>query len=112
MTCQEVLFFDGGPAWRAGLPAWVDYDAAMYGTADVDGIGFKASLDLEGAADDRPRTNCRRAATPRPRCAATSSGRFPALAKVPLNYARCCRYELTPDTRFIASAHPDTSGSG
>jgi len=33
--------------------------------------------------------------------------RFPALAAAPLNYARCCRYELTSDTRFIASAHPE-----
>ncbi|HWT23468.1 MAG TPA: FAD-dependent oxidoreductase, partial [Solirubrobacteraceae bacterium] len=33
VTCQELLFVDGGPAWRAPqLPGWVDYDRAMYGT--------------------------------------------------------------------------------
>ncbi len=48
VTRQEVLFFDGGTEWAAGQPAWVDYDGAMYGTADIDGHGFKASLDHEG----------------------------------------------------------------
>ena len=36
ITRQELLFFDGGPAWRApGLPGWCDYDRARYGTADM-----------------------------------------------------------------------------
>jgi sarcosine oxidase len=32
--------------------------------------------------------------------------RFPALEHAPLAEARTCRYELTPDTHFIAAPHP------
>jgi hypothetical protein len=32
--------------------------------------------------------------------------RFPALERAPLVEARSCRYELTPDTHFIAAVHP------
>lgn len=106
VTCQEVLLFHAGPEWRGGRPAWVDYDSAMYGTSDVDGIGFKASLDMEGPpispSDELPEGG-RTEGDVR----AYLARRFPALASAPLNYARCCRYELTPDTRFIASAHPE-----
>jgi sarcosine oxidase len=106
VTRQEVLLFDGGPAWRAGQPAWVDYDGAMYGTCDVDRLGFKASLDIEGPpispSDELPEGGATEAEV-----RAYLGRRFPVLAAAPLNYARCCRYELTPDTRFIASAHPE-----
>src|SRR3954451_628688 len=48
VTCQELLFFDGGPAWRSpGVPGWVDYDRAMYGTGDFDALGVRAPLDME-----------------------------------------------------------------
>ena len=34
VTQQELLFVDGGPAWRArGVPAWCDYERSRYGTA-------------------------------------------------------------------------------
>jgi glycine/D-amino acid oxidase-like deaminating enzyme len=33
--------------------------------------------------------------------------RFPALATAPLNEGRCCRYELSPDSHFIAARHPE-----
>lgn len=106
VTRQEVLFFDGGPEWREGQPAWVDYDGAMYGTADIDGHGFKASLDLEGpavSADDE----MEEAGATEPQVRTYLSERFPALADAPLAAARSCRYELTPDTRFIAAPHPE-----
>ena len=49
VTCQELLFFDGGPAWRSpGVPGCVDYDLAMYGTGDLDDLGVKVALDDEG----------------------------------------------------------------
>ena len=47
VTCQELLFFDGGPDW-AEVPAWVDYDLAAYGTGDLDDLGVKAAPDVEG----------------------------------------------------------------
>lgn len=106
VTRQEVLFFDGGPAWQAGQPAWVDYDGAMYGTADIDGHGFKASLDLEGPPIS-PGAELPDAGSTEPQVRAYLRGRFPALADAPLSGARTCRYELTPDTNFIAAAHPE-----
>ena len=41
------LFFDGGPAWTRA-PGWVDYDRAIYGTGDLDGLGVKVAPDYEG----------------------------------------------------------------
>jgi sarcosine oxidase len=35
--------------------------------------------------------------------------RFPALGPAPLVEARTCRYELTPDTHFVAASHPEHS---
>jgi len=32
--------------------------------------------------------------------------RFPPLARARLNEARACRYELSPDSHFIAARHP------
>ena len=107
VTRQELLFVDGGPAWRAsGVPGWVDYDRAMYGTADLDGLGVKAALDIEGPPldpdaplDDEPTTE--------PAVRAYLRDRFPALEHAPLAEARACRYELTPDSHFIAARHPE-----
>jgi glycine/D-amino acid oxidase-like deaminating enzyme len=107
VTRQELLFLDGGERWRApGVPGWVDYDHAMYGTADVDALGVKAAFDVEGppldpdaALDDAPTTE----ATVREYMRL----RFPALADAPLNEARACRYELTADSHFIAARHPE-----
>jgi glycine/D-amino acid oxidase-like deaminating enzyme len=106
VTRQEVLFFDGGTEWGAGQPAWVDYDGAMYGTADIDGHGFKASLDHEGPAVS-PFDALPEGGATEGEVRSYLSHRFPALAAAALAAARTCRYELTPDTRFIASAHPE-----
>jgi sarcosine oxidase len=106
VTRQELLFLDGGDAWRSpAVPGWVDYERAMYGTADIDGLGVKAALDVEGPPldpdaplDAEPRTE--------PDVRAYLRERFPALALAPLNEARTCRYELSPDSHFIAARHP------
>jgi sarcosine oxidase len=106
VTRQELLFVDGGPAWRApAVPAWVDYDRAMYGTADVDGLGVKAALDVEGrtiAPDDGLDDE----ATTEPAVRAYLRDRFPGLERAPLAEARTCRYELTPDSHFVAARRP------
>jgi glycine/D-amino acid oxidase-like deaminating enzyme len=107
VTRQELLFFDGGPAWRApGLPSWCDYDRARYGTADVDGLGVKAGIDDLGPALD-PDAELTDEATTEPQVRAYLHDRFPALEHAPLREARSCRYELTPDTHFIAAPHPE-----
>jgi glycine/D-amino acid oxidase-like deaminating enzyme len=108
VTRQELLFIDGGPAWRE-VPAWVDYDRAMYGTGDLDELGFKAALDLDGPSldpdaplDDTPTTE--------PQVRAYLRDRFPALEHAQLNEARACRYELSPDSHFLAGRHPEHAG--
>jgi len=107
VTRQELLFVDGGPAWRApGVPAWVDYDRAMYGTADLDGLGVKAALDVEGPPLD-PDAELDREPTTEPAVRAYVRDRFPALEHAPLADVRTCRYELTRDSHFIAGRHPE-----
>ncbi len=104
VTHQEVLFFNCGPEW-AGRPAWVDYERAMYGTANVDDLGFKASLDLEGAPVEADAELPEAGAT-EPVVRGYLEDRFPALGRAPLCGARSCRYELTLDTGFIAAPLP------
>ena len=41
MTKQDVTFFGADPAWASPpVPGWVDYDRAMYGTGDLDGLAL------------------------------------------------------------------------
>jgi sarcosine oxidase len=107
VTQQEVLFFDGGPAWRApDIPVWVDYEQARCGTADIDEAGVKAFTDDEGPeldADADLPTTTRTEADVR----SYLRRRFPSLAEAPLLRTRSCRYELTADTRLIGAPHPE-----
>ena len=106
VTRQELLFFDGGPAWRSpGVPGWVDYDRAMYGTGDFDDLGVKVALDQEGPPLD-PDAELPAAGATEPGVRAYLAERFPALADAPLKEGRCCRYELSPDSNFFAARHP------
>jgi glycine/D-amino acid oxidase-like deaminating enzyme len=110
VTRQELLFLDGGDAWRApGVPAWVDYDRAMYGTADIDALGVKAAFDVEGPQLD-PDADLADSATSEPEVRAYLHDRFPALEHAPLADARSCRYELSPDSHFLAAPHPECPG--
>jgi sarcosine oxidase len=107
VTRQELLFFDGGPAWRSpGVPGWVDYDLAMYGTGDLDELGVKAALDREGPPLE-PDADLPAAGATEQEVRAYLARRFPALAGAPLKEGRCCRYELSADSNFIAARHPE-----
>jgi sarcosine oxidase len=107
VTQQELLFLDGGPAWRApDIPVWVDYEQSRCGTADVDDVGVKAFTDDEGPEldpDAELPTTRRTEADVR----AYLHRRFSALAEAPLLRTRSCRYEITADTRLIGAPHPD-----
>jgi glycine/D-amino acid oxidase-like deaminating enzyme len=105
VTRQELLFVDGGPAWR-GVPNWVDYDRAMYGTGDIDELGVKVAVDTDGPPLD-PDAELVDTPTTEPQARAYLRDRFPALEHAPLNEARACRYELSPDSHFIAGRTPD-----
>jgi sarcosine oxidase len=110
VTCQELLFLDGGPAWAApGVPGWVDYDRAMYGTGDVDGLGAKMALDIEGPPLE-PDDPLPPGGDTEPAVRAYVAERFPTLAAAPLAGVRCCRYELSADSHFLAAPHPEQDG--
>jgi glycine/D-amino acid oxidase-like deaminating enzyme len=109
VTRQELFFFDGGPAW-AQAPCWVDYDLAAYGTGDIDGLGVKVAPDSEGPPLD-PDAELPAASSEGEAIAREYAGRrFPGLAGAPLKLSKCCRYELTPDSNFIAAEHPAEPG--
>ncbi len=105
-TRQDLFFMDGGEPW-AHAPGWVEYDAAVYGTGDLDDLGVKGAPDFEGPAlapdDDLPQTNPDNERWIRDYFAR----RFPALADAPLKSSTSCRYELSPDSHFIAAPHPE-----
>jgi len=109
-TRQELFFFDGGPEWRAGaVPAYVDFDRAVYGTRDIDALGVKTAPDFDGPPlepdADLPTASAEGEALAR----AYHAERFPALADAPLTHAKTCRYELSSDAHFVAAPHPEHS---
>jgi glycine/D-amino acid oxidase-like deaminating enzyme len=108
VTKQDVLFFGAGPEWASpGVPGWVDFDGAMYGCGDLDGLGFKAASDLNGDRfdpDHGERTPTPRAVT---RAESYLAHRFPALAGAPIVFSRTCQYTSTPDGRWIIAPHPE-----
>jgi sarcosine oxidase len=108
VTKQDVLYFGAPKTWRTpGVPGWVDYAGAFYGTGDVDGRGFKASTDAPGAPFD-PDTGDRSLDwSMEQHVRAYLRRRFPALADARLVAHRRCQYELTGDNRFIAAPHPE-----
>jgi glycine/D-amino acid oxidase-like deaminating enzyme len=107
VTRQEVFFFGAAPEWSApAVPAWVDFDAGIYGVGDVDGRGFKASPDEHGPEFD-PDGGDRVVSAEKERTArAYLAKRFPALADAPLVGSRACPYALTPDLQFLVAPHP------
>jgi glycine/D-amino acid oxidase-like deaminating enzyme len=112
VTRQELVFLDGGPAWaEPSVPCWVDYDAAAYGTSDIDGLGVKVAVDVEGPPLDPdaelPPVSAEGEAAARD----YARRRFPALADGPLAGAKTCRYELSPDSNFIVAPHPVEPGA-
>jgi glycine/D-amino acid oxidase-like deaminating enzyme len=112
VTRQDLFFFRGDEGWRTPpVPAWVDYDRAVYGLGDLDGIGVKVAPDFEGPAFD-PETGVR---DPDPaneaRARRYAAERFPALGHAPLALAKVCPYSLTLDTNFVLAPHPELAGN-
>jgi monomeric sarcosine oxidase len=110
-TRQEVFYF--GPAagdarfQSPGLPVWVDFAEEIYGAPDMEGRGFKASLDRHGPAFD-PDAGER---TPTPATLATVrefvGRRFPGLKDAPLVGSEVCQYENTSNGDFLIDRHPE-----
>jgi sarcosine oxidase len=111
VTRQENSFLGAPISWGTPpVPAWIDYDEAFYGLGDLDGRGFKAASDREGAPID-PDSATR---LPSPAVERTVRAyverRFPALRGAPLVGAHVCQYSLTPDTNFLIAPHPEHEG--
>ena len=70
---------------------------------------MKAALDLEGPLLD-PDAALEDTPTTEPAVREYLRLRFPALEHAPLAEARACRYELSPDSHFIAAPHPEHAG--
>jgi glycine/D-amino acid oxidase-like deaminating enzyme len=111
VSLQGVTLFDVPAEWASpGVPAWVDFDAAIYGHGAIEPHGFKAASDLDGPEVD-PGT--RPAGAPEDVVAQGReylARRFPALAGAPLRGSPSCHYSLTPDANFILAPHPDVDG--
>jgi glycine/D-amino acid oxidase-like deaminating enzyme len=104
-TLQEVVFFEAGDEWAAS-PGWVDYDRSLYGHGTLEGTGFKAACDAEGATVD-PDTLGDPGGATEPIIRSYLADRFPALRGAAVKSRRPCPYELTADTQFVAAPHPE-----
>jgi sarcosine oxidase len=108
VTKQDITFF-GADGWTTPpVPGWVDYDRAIYGLGDLDGIGVKVAPDLEGPPFDPEQGE--RTSSPRSEASAREylAERFPALHGAPLSHATVCQYALTVDTNFVIAPRPET----
>ncbi len=110
VTKQDLfLFGPPGADPRYGpdaCPAWVEYDAAIYGIPSVDDRGFKVGPDRSGPIFD-PSAGERVVDPETLRLARTyMARRFPGLAAAPVVETRVCQYETTPDTHFVIDRHP------
>jgi sarcosine oxidase len=105
VTFQQLVLFEAPAEWNG--PGWVDFDAAFYGHARVEGIGFKVGPDMDGAEVD-PDARPLEATTEGIAVARDYLGmRFPALAGAPVASAPGCHYGLTPDGQFVFAHHPE-----
>jgi sarcosine oxidase len=112
VTRQDLFFLRADETWRTPtVPAWVDYDRAVYGLGDLDGIGVKVAPDREGPLFD-PETGDRTPdAANEEAVRSYAAERFPALAGAPLALAKVCQYSLTADTNFVLAPHPELAGN-
>jgi sarcosine oxidase len=107
VTKQDVLFF-AAEGWETPeVPAWVDYERAVYGLGNLDGAGIKVAPDVEGPEFDPEHGE--RVASPdsEQRARAYLRERFPALSAAPLHGFTVCPYALTPDTNFLLARDGD-----
>jgi monomeric sarcosine oxidase len=108
-TRQEILYFGPPPGdgrfAPPALPAWIDFGDEMYGIPDIEGRGFKISLDRHGPLFE-PDTGDRVAGQTIDAVRAYLARRFPALRDAPLVGAEVCQYENTSNGDFLIDRHP------
>jgi sarcosine oxidase len=110
VTKQDTLYFRAEGWDMPAVPAWIDYDRAIYGHGNLDDLGVKVAPDPEGPPFDPERDE--RVVSPETERSARAylEERFPALADAPLQGGVVCQYALTTDTNFVIGPHPDRDG--
>ncbi|WP_433435170.1 NAD(P)/FAD-dependent oxidoreductase [Nonomuraea sp. CA-141351] len=102
VTKQDTLHFAVPPAWSVPeTPAWVDHGASAYGHGDVDGVGMKATSDLEGPPYEPEHGERVVDADSVERARSYLRRRFPSLADAPVLFSQVCQYPLTPDAEWL-----------
>ena len=110
ITKQDTLYF-GAVGWPSPpVPAWVDYDAAIYGHGDLDGLGVKVAPDYEGEPFDPERGERTVSAGIEPAARDYLGERFPGIRDAPVSHGTVCQYALTADTNFLFVQHPEREG--
>ncbi|MEP7117453.1 MAG: FAD-dependent oxidoreductase [Acidobacteriota bacterium] len=109
-TRQEVLYF-GVPAGDARfgverLPAWIDFEAGLYGVPDLDTHGVKVGIDRHGPPIDPDGADRVVGADVVSVVRTFFARRFPALLHAPLVDAHVCQYENTASGDFLIDRHP------
>ena len=107
-TKQDITFFAADGWATPPVPGWVDYDRAVYGLGDLDGIGVKVAPDVEGPPFDPEHGERLLSPESEPRARAYLAERFPALRDAPLGHGTVCQYALTLDTNFLIAPRPET----
>jgi sarcosine oxidase len=105
VTFQQLVLFDAPSEWNG--PGWVDFDAAFYGHARVEGVGFKVGPDMDGVEVDPDTRPIEASAEGIAIARQYLADRFPALASAPVVSAPGCHYGLTPDGQFLFAEHPE-----
>jgi sarcosine oxidase len=105
VTFQQLVLFEASPEWNG--PGWVDFDAAFYGHARVEGVGFKVGPDMDGVEVDPDARPLEATAEGLAIAREYLARRFPALAAAPVAGAPGCHYGLTPDGQFLFAPHPE-----
>jgi sarcosine oxidase len=107
VTKQDTFYFAADDWTSPPVPAFVDYDAAIYGHGNLDGLGVKVAPDQEGLPFDPERGE--RTVSPETEAAAREylAERFPALRDAPVSHSTVCPYALTTDTNFVVAPHPE-----
>ena len=89
------------------MPAWIDFEGAMYGIPGLDGHGPKIPPDAYGRAFDPDAEDRVVDAASIRTVRDYLARRIPDLASRPVVESRVCQYESTPDTHFVLDRHPD-----
>ncbi|HEY4347756.1 MAG TPA: FAD-dependent oxidoreductase [Gaiellaceae bacterium] len=106
LSRRDVFFFGVDGNW-AGTPGFCDYDGPFYGHGELGGLGMKIAPD--GPAPEIDPDQVERLPDPAREALAReyAARRFPSLAGAPIVGARVCQYDLTTDTHFLVSRHPE-----